>query len=106
MSENLIQIPKFHNNDYSAMEALKGLSDVSDDIEMFGFVDIANDVKKFSKTDLTAVGLFCGCGGISKGLEMAGINVIAGLDFLKEAGETYKTNFDHKFAMAILQKVR
>jgi DNA (cytosine-5)-methyltransferase 1 len=59
--------------------------------------DISKHWNKPIKSNLTAIDLFCGCGGISKGLEMAGINVLAGLDFFKEAGETYKTNFNHKF---------
>lgn len=68
------------------------------------FIDISKDVKKQYKTDLTAVDLFCGCGGISKGLEMAGINVIAGLDFFKEAGDSYKANFNHKFVYGDITK--
>lgn len=28
-----------------------------------------------------AIDLFCGVGGLTKGLEQAGINVVAGLDF-------------------------
>lgn len=72
--------------------------------EIFDFVDISKDINKYYKTTLTAVDLFCGCGGISKGLELAGINVIAGVDFFKEAGETYKTNFNHKFIYGDITK--
>lgn len=46
---------------------------------------------------MTFVDLFCGCGGLSKGLEMAGLEGICGLDFFKEAGETYQRNFNHPF---------
>jgi len=72
--------------------------------DYFDFIDISQDINKFYKTALTAVDLFCGCGGISKGLELAGINVIAGVDFFKEAGETYKTNFNHKFIYGDITK--
>ena len=37
----------------------------------------------------TAIDLFCGCGGLSKGLHDAGINVLAGLDFNGKAIESY-----------------
>ena len=53
-------------------------SNISND---FSFTDISKYWNKKNKSNLVAVDLFCGCGGISKGLELAGINVIAGLDF-------------------------
>ena len=68
------------------------------------FTNISKLWDKKNKSELTAIDLFCGCGGISKGLEMAGINVLAGLDFFKEAGETYKTNFNHKFIYGDITK--
>lgn len=34
--------------------------------------------------------LFCGCGGMSKGLEDAGLSVIAGIDFWGRAIDSYK----------------
>ena len=46
---------------------------------------------------LTFVDLFCGAGGLSKGLEMSGLNGVCGLDFFKEACMTYNRNFDHPF---------
>jgi DNA (cytosine-5)-methyltransferase 1 len=39
--------------------------------------------------------LFCGCGGMSKGLTDAGLNVIAGIDVWGKAIESYKKNFKH-----------
>ncbi len=44
--------------------------------------------KKYNVIDL-----FCGCGGLSKGFEMAGFNIVGGVDFNKEAIETYNYNF-------------
>ena len=46
---------------------------------------------------MTFVDLFCGAGGLSKGLEMAGLQGICGLDFFKEACMTYNRNFSHPF---------
>lgn len=39
--------------------------------------------------------LFCGCGGMSKGLVDAGLHVIAGIDIWDKAIENYKRNFNH-----------
>jgi DNA (cytosine-5)-methyltransferase 1 len=108
MKEKIMHIPELHNNDYSFMEVLGGLckEHINHENDIL-FTDIAkywNKNNKNNKSNLTAVDLFCGCGGISKGLELAGINVIAGLDFFKEAGETYKTNFNHKFVYGDITK--
>lgn len=48
-------------------------------------------------TIITAVDLFCGAGGISKGFELAGIKCICGLDWYEPAGKTYRYNFNHEF---------
>jgi DNA (cytosine-5)-methyltransferase 1 len=32
---------------------------------------------------LNVIDLFCGCGGMSKGLTQAGLNIIAGIDILE-----------------------
>ena len=42
---------------------------------------------------MKVVDLFCGCGGLSKGFEMAGFNIIGGVDFNKEAIDTFNFNF-------------
>lgn len=39
------------------------------------------------------IDLFCGCGGLSLGFEMAGLTPIAGIDFNKSAVSTYNLNF-------------
>jgi DNA-cytosine methyltransferase len=44
---------------------------------------------------LNAIDLFCGCGGFTKGLVDAGINVIAGIDIWKPAVDSYKANNHH-----------
>ena len=37
--------------------------------------------------------LFCGCGGISKGFELAGYTIVGGIDFNKDAVNTFEHNF-------------
>lgn len=44
---------------------------------------------------LKVLDLFCGCGGMSKGLEDAGLEIIAGIDIWDKAIESYKNNFKH-----------
>ncbi len=46
---------------------------------------------------MTFVDCFCGAGGLSKGLELAGMQGLCGLDWFKEAGMTYERNFKHPF---------
>jgi DNA-cytosine methyltransferase len=45
---------------------------------------------------LNVIDLFCGCGGMSKGLTDAGLNVIAGIDIWDKAVESYNKNYHHK----------
>lgn len=45
----------------------------------------------------TALDLFCGAGGLTCGLKMAGFDVLAGVELNAVAAETYRTNYpDHK----------
>ena len=50
-----------------------------------------------TRSDMTFVDLFCGAGGLSKGLEMSGLEGICGLDWFNEACMTYNRNFNHPF---------
>jgi DNA (cytosine-5)-methyltransferase 1 len=45
---------------------------------------------------LNVLDLFCGCGGMSKGLTEAGLNVVAGIDIWDKAIESYNRNYEHK----------
>lgn len=42
---------------------------------------------------LNVIDLFCGCGGLSLGFKLAGYNIVGGVDFNKEAIETFNANF-------------
>ncbi len=52
---------------------------------------------------ISAVDLFCGCGGLSLGFQKAGINVLAAMDNWTAALNVYRENFDHP---AIQQDLR
>ena len=67
---------------------------LTDDVNWF---DISKVWSEVPKSEMTFVDCFCGAGGLSKGLEMAGIHGLCGLDWFKEAGETYSRNFSHPF---------
>ena len=54
---------------------------------------------------LNVLDLFCGCGGMSKGLTDAGLNVIAGIDVWDKAINSYKKNFHHQGICADLTKL-
>ena len=54
-----------------------------------------NNDNKMSNT-LNVIDLFCGCGGMSKGLTDAGLNIIAGIDIWDKAIESYNKNYAHK----------
>jgi DNA (cytosine-5)-methyltransferase 1 len=45
---------------------------------------------------LNVIDLFCGCGGMSRGLVDAGFNIIAGIDIWDKAIENYRKNFHHE----------
>lgn len=77
----------------------------TDSVDIFGNVrkddvnwaDISAQWQNPTQSDMTFVDLFCGAGGLSKGLELSGLEGICGLDWFKEACMTYNRNFDHPF---------
>lgn len=54
---------------------------------------------------LTVLDLFCGCGGMSKGLQDAGLNVLFGIDVWDKAINSYEQNFTHPAICADLTKL-
>ena len=64
---------------------------------MPNLIDISAWWQNPCKSKMTFVDLFCGAGGLSKGLEMSGLEGVCGLDWFKEACMTYNRNFDHPF---------
>lgn len=65
--------------------------------DVINWIDIVEEWENPVESELTFVDLFSGAGGITKGLEMAGLKGICGLDWFKEAGLTYRRNFNHPF---------
>lgn len=65
--------------------------------DTINWVDIHKLWSNPGKSDMTFVDLFCGAGGLSKGLEMSGLEGICGLDSFREACMTYSRNFKHPF---------
>lgn len=52
-------------------------------------------LKNNTMTHITAIDLFCGCGGLTQGLTDSGINVLCGIDIWETAIETYRKNHKH-----------
>lgn len=72
-------------------------SDDSKNNNCVNWADIRKYWDKPTQSKMTFVDLFCGAGGLSKGLEMAGLEGICGLDWFNEACMTYNRNFAHPF---------
>ena len=64
-------------------------------MDSVNWCDISGSWDSPGRSEMTYVDLFCGAGGLSKGLEMAGLEGVCGLDFFKEASDTYRRNFTH-----------
>lgn len=58
-----------------------------------------------NKQPLNVIDLFCGCGGMSKGLTDAGLNIIAGVDIWDKAINSYEKNFHHQAICEDLTKL-
>ncbi len=86
-----MQMDLFEGTEYAYVDYCRKKSD------KINWIDISDYWSQHSNSDMTFVDLFCGAGGLSKGLEMAGLHGICGLDFFKEAGLTYNRNFKHPF---------
>lgn len=52
-----------------------------------------------TQTSLNVLDLFCGCGGLSKGFEQAGYNILIGVDFEQSALNTF--NYNHPGAKGV-----
>lgn len=87
-----------NNEHIKHLETLTDLFEVTEEIQKdINWGDIRSWWDNTPLSDMTYVDLFCGAGGLSKGLEMAGLQGICGLDFFKEACMTYNRNFSHPF---------
>lgn len=62
----------------------------------FGDTDVSSQMKDTSKSEYYYAELFAGCGGLSLGLEMGGMNGTVALEIEPHAVETYRQNFHHE----------
>ena len=60
--------------------------------EQIEFVNNSSINKMAKKKTFKVLDLFCGCGGLSKGFEMAGYDILLGVDFNEPALKTYAYN--------------
>ena len=81
--------------DNQSQKAIKNKSSKSTKNDHINWIDISDDWEFPTQTNLTSADLFCGAGGMAKGFENAGFKQICGLDWFKEAGMTYRNNFNH-----------
>ena len=65
--------------------------------ELVNWCDASPFWASSAKSRLTFVDLFCGAGGLSKGLEFAGLKGFCGLDYFDAAERTYRRNFGHQY---------
>ena len=59
--------------------------------------DISPYWSNHTESSMTYVDLFCGAGGLSRGLDDAGFRGVCSLDYFEEAGKTFKRNFKHPY---------
>ncbi len=76
-------------------EVVKSSTRKSTKTDIVNWIDISDEWENIKPNKFSSADLFCGAGGMAKGFEMAGFNQVAGLDWFKEAGMTYRHNFEH-----------
>lgn len=54
---------------------------------------------------MRAVDLFCGCGGLTKGFEKSGFEIVAAFDWWDQALDVYRSNFTHPAIKADLEQL-
>lgn len=93
--ENLQNFKKYIDKGEHRKHTIKVATSKKEDL--VHWADITPFWDNPAASEMTFVDLFCGAGGLSKGLEMAGLQGICGLDFFQEACMTYQRNFEHPF---------
>lgn len=88
---------------YNAFLSTDNLS-YADSSREVNWVDISDVWENPCESQMTFVDLFCGAGGLSKGLELSGMKGVCGLDWFDEAGRTYARNFKHPFINGDIKK--
>jgi len=74
--------------------------------EEFIIIPTKKNIQFINNSNISnVIDLFCGCGGMSKGLTDAGFNIIAGIDIWDKAINSYKKNFHHQAICEDLTKL-
>ena len=63
--------------------------------DQINWIDISEEWDNPKQNSFTSADLFCGTGGMALGFGMAGFKQVGGLDWFKEAGQSYRKNFNH-----------
>ena len=91
-----LNIKKYNSKNKSQLIEMINLCNIKSNI-IISINEISQpNINKLIPTKLNVIDLFCGCGGMSKGLSDAGLNIIAGIDIWNTAVESYNNNFEHK----------
>ena len=91
-----LNIKKYNSKNKSQLIEMINLCNIKSNI-IISINEISQpNINKLIPTKLNVIDLFCGCGGMTKGLSDAGLNIIAGIDIWNTAVESYNNNFEHK----------
>ena len=63
---------------------------------LFDVANAASRLEDYMKKNKTVIDLFCGCGGLSLGLEQAGFKIAFASDIDSNCASTYQKNFNIK----------
>jgi len=92
-SKNKSELIKLINSKIKLQDVIDKESNMTISNEVINHHDTPID--ELTTQSLNVIDLFCGCGGMSKGLTDAGLNIIAGIDIWDKAVESYNKNFEH-----------
>tara|TARA_Y100000389_G_C17456672_1_gene518611 strand:+ start:1025 stop:2203 length:1179 start_codon:yes stop_codon:yes gene_type:complete len=104
--KDLRNICSSDNNKYSNHTKIKKRNELIDFIIKCN-TDNTNivTINKTHSSNFKVLDLFCGCGGMTKGLEDAGLKIVAGIDIWDKAIDSYKQNFNHISVCADVSKL-
>jgi DNA (cytosine-5)-methyltransferase 1 len=89
--ESFVQTSLFHpESDFKELRKPKSAK-----TDSVNWIDVSDVWENPPSNGYTSADLFCGAGGMTKGFELAGYKTVCGLDWFKEAGLTYRKNFNH-----------
>jgi DNA (cytosine-5)-methyltransferase 1 len=104
--ELLLKCEELKLNKYKSKNKTELIKLITTNINIETILPINNNIEIENKpSTLNVIDLFCGCGGMSKGLTDAGLNIVAGIDVWDKAINSYKKNYHHQAVCADLTKL-